>query len=329
MGVAVVGASAGGVEALKHLASCLPVDLGCPVVVVLHVSSVGTSVLPAILDRAGPNTATAAVDGDLLLPGHLYVAPPNRHVLVTPGGLRLSDGPRENGHRPAVDPTMRSAVQTYGARTVGIVLSGTRDDGTAGLAAIKEGGGRVLIQDPDEALYSGMPRNAMAGVAHDGVLTIVEIARWLVRAAGGVESPGAARGDAMRRLTTYTGGGPSDHGTRFSCPDCGGNLFEISEGGVLRLQCAVGHVYSPESFAEEQGHELERALWTATRTLDDRAVLFDRMAVRARANGHATSADGFERQAHAAREHATVIRRSIQRFDDTTLHVPDGDGAAR
>jgi len=182
----VVGASAGGVEALKALAAGLPADLGCPVVVVLHLSSTGTSVLPAILERAGALPASAARDGDDLHPGHLHVAPPDCHVLVTPGGLRLSGGPRENGVRPAVDPTMRSAAESYGDTAVGIVLSGTRDDGTAGLAAIKANGGRALVQDPVEALHAGMPRSAMAHVSLDAVLPVADIARWLAAAIRGV-----------------------------------------------------------------------------------------------------------------------------------------------
>ena len=146
-----VGASAGGVEALKAFAAGLP--------------------------------ASAARDGDELHRGHLYVAPPDCHVLVTPGVLRLSGGPRENGVRPAVDPTMRSAAQSYAARAVGMVLSGTRDDGTAGLAAIKASGGRALVQDPAESLHPGMPRSAMAHVSLDAVLPVADLARWLAAAA--------------------------------------------------------------------------------------------------------------------------------------------------
>jgi len=328
VGLAVVGASAGGVEALKAFAAGLPADLGCPVVVVLHLSSTGTSVLPAILERAGALPALAARDGDELRPGHLYVAPPGCHILITPGGLRLSGGPRENGVRPAVDPTMRSAAESYDRSAVGIVLSGTRDDGTAGLAAIKAGGGRALVQDPVEALHPGMPRSAMAHVSLDAVLPVAGIARWLAAAARG-DAP--ARGDATARgappaeapthtapspRVTFQGDGPSGEGTRFTCPDCGGGIYEASENGVTRLRCSVGHVYSPESFAAGHGRELERALSTATRTLDDRVVLLDRMAARARINGQRRTAERFERVAHAARDHAAVIRGSMQQFDD-------------
>lgn len=331
VGLAVVGASAGGVEALEAFAGGLPVGLGCPVVVVLHVSSTSTSALPAILERAGALPAAAAGDGDELRPGHLYVAPPNCHVLVTRGGLRLSDGPRENGHRPAVDPTMRSAAQTFDGRTVGIVLSGTRDDGTAGLAAIKANGGRALVQDPAEALYGGMPESAMTHLAVDGVLPVAGLARWLARAAGGEEIEKSSPPPSLLRRTSFTGDAPSAEGTRFSCPDCGGGIYEVSETGVTRLQCSVGHAYSPESFTAEHGRELERALSTASRTLDDRAVLLERMAVRAKGNGQPRSAADFERQAHAAREHALVIRQSMQHFHNVAMTVsePENSSVAR
>jgi two-component system chemotaxis response regulator CheB len=316
IGLAVVGASAGGVEALKALAAGLPADLGCPVVVVLHLPSTGTSVLPAILERAGALPASAARDGDELKSGHFYVAPPDCHVLVTPEGLRLSGGPRENGVRPAVDPTMRSAAEFYDGSTVGIVLSGTRDDGAAGLAAIKARGGRALVQDPAEALYDGMPRSAMARVSLDAVLPVAAIARWLAAAARGAPPDDAPTPADPPPPVSFQGDGPSDEGTRFTCPDCGGGIYEVCENGITRLRCSVGHVYSPESFAAEHGRELERALWTATRTLDDRVVLLERLAARARSSDQRRTAERYEREAHAARDHAAVIRGSMQQFDD-------------
>jgi len=281
VGLAVVGASAGGVEALKAFAAGLPADLGCPVVVVLHLSSTGTSVLPAILERVGELPASAARDGDELHPGHLYIAPPDCHILVTPGALRLSGGPRENGVRPAVDPTMRSAAQSYAARAVGMVLSGTRDVGTAGLAAIKASGGRALVQDPAEALHPGMPKSAMAHVSLDGVLPVADLARWLAAAARGGPTEEALTPTVPSPGGTFQSDGPSDEGTRFTCPDCGGGIYEVIENGVTRLTCSAGHAYSPESFAAER-HTAER----------------------------------FERQARATRYHAALIRESMQQFDD-------------
>lgn len=195
--IAVVGASAGGVEALRLLVAALPVGLGCPVVIVLHLASHGTSVLAHILELAGQLETSTICDGDALSDGHLFVAPPDYHVLVERGRLRLSDGPRENWLRPAVNPTMRSAARVYGPGVVGIVLSGTRDDGTAGLAAIRAGGGRTLVQDLDEAMYSGMPASALAAGTVDEVLRVTGIARWLAAAAG-APRPGDPAGARSR-----------------------------------------------------------------------------------------------------------------------------------
>ncbi len=167
----VIGASAGGVEALKALAALLPGDLACPVLVVLHLSATSKSVLADILGRAGPLAAHAAVHGERPGPG-LHVAPVDRHLLVTEGGLMLDDGPREHSLRPAIDPTMRSAAAVHGPGVVGLVLSGTGQDGAEGLLAIHTAGGRTLVQEPEEALYPAMPEHAIATQAPDAVLSL-------------------------------------------------------------------------------------------------------------------------------------------------------------
>ena len=178
--VIVAGASAGGVEALIALVRTLPADFPYAVLIVLHVAPTGTSVLPAILARACHLPVASPQDGDEMRDGHVYVAPPDLHLVVEDSRLRLSQAPRENGHRPAIDPTMRTAAAAYGGGTIGIVLSGSRDDGTAGLMAIKAGGGKAIVQDPDEALYAAMPRSAIAHMQPDAVLPIAAMARWIL-----------------------------------------------------------------------------------------------------------------------------------------------------
>jgi two-component system, chemotaxis family, protein-glutamate methylesterase/glutaminase len=154
------------------------------VLVVLHVAPRGTSVLPAILARAGQLPAATPADGEPLPLGHVYVAPPDRHLIVDEGRARLSQAPRENGHRPAINATMRTAAQAYEAAAVGIVLSGARDDGTAGLMAIKARGGMAIVQDPGEALYPAMPRSAISHVDVDAVLSIASMASWILERSG-------------------------------------------------------------------------------------------------------------------------------------------------
>ncbi|HEU4628992.1 MAG TPA: chemotaxis protein CheB, partial [Gemmatimonadaceae bacterium] len=177
--VIVIGASADGVEALQEVISRLPADLPAAVLVVLHVASGAPSVLPRILDRRAALGVSHARDGEPIVPGHVFVAPPDFHLLVKDGRLKLLRGPRENGVRPAVDPLFRSAADAYGPAVVGVVLSGTLDDGTLGLGMIKRAGGLAVVQDPDEALFDGMPRNAVERVRVDHVVPLAEIAPLL------------------------------------------------------------------------------------------------------------------------------------------------------
>jgi two-component system, chemotaxis family, protein-glutamate methylesterase/glutaminase len=313
--VVVAGASAGGVEALLALVRTLPEDFPYPVLVVLHVSPTGTSVLPAILDRACRLPVSAAGDGDAMHPGHVYVAPPDTHLIVDDSTLYLSKAPRENGHRPAIDPTMRSAVSSYDGGTFGIVLSGARDDGTAGLMAIKAGGGMALVQDPEEALYDAMPRSALAHVEVDAVLPVAEMVTWIL--ANGPDPPEGSE-NPVSDEPPISGGETtaSGEGTRYTCPDCGGVLFERHEGPLERFECSVGHVFSIESLSSAQASHLENALWAAVRALDDRAALLRRLAARARSSGHARSASMFERQAEEALERARTIRMAVEMTSD-------------
>jgi two-component system, chemotaxis family, protein-glutamate methylesterase/glutaminase len=321
--VVVAGASAGGVEALVALVRSFPRSFPFPVLVVLHVAPTGTSVLPAILGRACALPVVSPADGERLRFGHVYVAPPDAHLVVEDTRLRLSQAPRENGHRPAIDPTMRSAATVYERDAIGIVLSGSRDDGTAGLMAIKARGGTAIVQDPEEALYPAMPLSAMAHVEPDAVLPIERMARWILEhhpAPGGTtkgDGPMTADEPKDPHLTAVHGSGtppPSatGDGTRYTCPDCGGVLFERHEGNLERFQCSVGHVFSIESLSSAQAEALENALWAAVRSLEDRVALLQRLAGRARDQGQVRSAETFERQADDALERAGTIREAIQ-----------------
>jgi two-component system chemotaxis response regulator CheB len=337
-GVVVAGASAGGVEALIALVQSLPRDFPHPVLVVLHVAPTGTSVLPAILARACRLPVTAPADGEKLRRGHVYVAPPDCHLVVEDSHIRLSQAPRENGHRPAIDPTMRTAAAAYNGGTIGIVLSGSRDDGTAGLMAIKARGGAAIVQDPDEALYSAMPLSAMAHVTPDAVLPIAAMAGWILDhtksngqgesdpmpAHDGDHHPLPAGNEAHGDPPTSAAG----EGTRYTCPDCGGVLFERHEGNLARFQCSVGHVFSIESLSSAQADALEGALWAAVRSLEDRAALLQRLAERGRANEQVRSADAFERQAEEALERARTIREAIDRSADDEASERSADDQA-
>ena len=320
--IVVVGASAGGVEALTRLVAALPPDLSVPVLVALHMAPSSPSVLGDILDRAGPLPAAAADNNEPLEPGRVYVARPDCHLLVHDGHVRLSKGPVENGHRPAVDTLFRSAARWYGPGAIGVVLSGVLDDGTAGLSVIKARGGTAMVQDPADAAYGDMPRNAIAGVDVDTVLAVPALAAALAEIVGTpVPSPPDDKGtQPFDRLVTETEvmemepdaigeivGAPSG----YACPDCHGVLFEV-EDEVLRFRCRVGHGWTAGSLLAEQQEVLEEALWAALRALEERAALASHVAERMRARGHSGAARRFERQRVEMKARADAVRSAIE-----------------
>jgi two-component system, chemotaxis family, protein-glutamate methylesterase/glutaminase len=334
--IIVVGASAGGVEALTQLVGKLPADLPAAVFVVLHVPAHVTSVLPAILSRGGPLPAAHPDDGEAIQPGRIYVAPPDSHLLIRKGRVRLSRGPRENGHRPAVDPLFRSAATAYGRRVVGVVLSGTLDDGTAGLVAVRRRGGVTVVQDPADALFASMPRNALEAVPADHVLPVALIPPLLAELARQEVEPDPNGEDAMpddmeiesefAELDLDAIEDKDHPGTPsgFACPDCGGALWEIRDGELVRFRCRVGHAYTANGLLAEQSEALETALWTALRALEERSALAIRVAERVRARGNDRTATKFEEQAQQSRQRAAMLRQILLSEPRTDVDAPPG-----
>ena len=328
--IVVIGASAGGVEAISILLSQLPRDLKAAICVVMHVAR-GRSMLPEILSRAGRLPAVHPEDGDSLEYGRVYVARPDHHLIIEPGKLRVVHGPTENGCRPAVDPLFRSAARVYGSQVVGIVLTGGLDDGTAGLAAVKEAGGIAIIQDPDEAFAPSMPRSARSLVAVDHVLPVREMGRLiteLTREETGPQSP--RPGVHVQAMEPDLAQPPpvmheKDRPGRlsvFTCPECHGTVWEADDQGIVRFRCRVGHVYSAASMLAAQTDSVDRALWTALRSLEERAALTHRLAERAHRRGHRWIERAFEERAQVADGHAAVIRELL--VNRVLLHeVPD------
>ena len=326
--IIVVGASAGGVEALIELVRDLPSDLPAAIFVVLHIAPQGTSVLPSILNRSiqkrqkdSSLRAAHPMDGELIQHGRIYVAPPNMHLLLKEDYIRLARGPKENSNRPAIDPLFRTAARVYGRRVVGVVLSGTLDDGTAGLLAVKQRGGIAVVQDPDEALYSGMPRSAIENVDVDDILKISEIVPLLVnfahqpvetKRAEAVSSDMKMETDmAELELAAVQSSDRPGKPSPFACPECAGVLWELDEGKVIRFRCRTGHAYSVKSLLAEQSEALEEALWQALRALEEKAALTSRMASRARENKQSFSAKRFEDQAQADQQCAVLVRKLL------------------
>jgi two-component system chemotaxis response regulator CheB len=284
--IVVIGASAGGIETLRQLVSGLPADFPCPIAVVVHTSPQSPGVLDEILSRSGPLTAINARNGSRLRPGRIYVAPPDHHLVIEPGHVRITKGPRENRFRPAIDPLFRSAAQVYGPAAIGVVLTGHLDDGTAGLWAIKQLGGVTIVQDPEDALFPSMPENAIRHVKVDYVVPIADVPALLVRLARTpapepVTAPPEtldievriAREEDPIKAGVEQMGVPS----KIACPECHGVLLEMKEGGRIRFRCHTGHAFSPESLLAQIGEGIEGALWNAIRSLQEGALLLKQL----------------------------------------------------
>lgn len=302
-----IGASAGGVDALRHLVRDLPHDLPAAICVVLHIPANGPSLLAQILDRETPLRVATAQDGEPLERGRVYVAPPDRHLIVAPDRVELQTGPKENGVRPAVDTMLRSLAASHGPRAVAVILSGSLDDGAAGALSIKRAGGTVIVQDPDDALVPGMPLSAMAAVQPDRIVALADLGAVLA------EPRHPAREEAVATVQAHNPGSRDpEEGrlTSFQCPECSGALWEVQEGGLRRFRCRVGHAYSVESFLDKHGAKVEAALWTALEVLVERAEVLRRIAARA-GEGAPIAARNAELDARAALDSAELIRAAL------------------
>lgn len=333
----VVGASAGGVEALMGLAASLPAGFPAPVCIVLHMPSNAVSTLSRILARAGPNPAVTVQERTSLRPGTLYVARPDRHLVVEAGFVFPVSGPRENRHRPAVDPLFRSAVAAYGRDAIGVVLTGGGDDGAAGLLAIRRAGGIGIVQDPNQALAAGMPSRALeAGAAHYRV-PLADLATLLTRLLDpstdpawlkhwrvdgrGKEKEVAEESPGSNMLEDVPGAAllpvPWEGLAGFTCPECGGRIWEAEEQGLLQFRCRVGHAYTADTFLNSHTEALEGALWSAVNALEENVALTRRMADRARERRHDLTARRLDEKALDTEQQAGLLRGILERSHRT------------
>lgn len=320
--IVVVGGSAGSVEPMQALVRALPADFPAAVFIVLHLAPDSPSLLPQILSRAGVLPAKHAEDGEPIRPGHIFVAPPDHHLTIEDGSMRVRRGPRENRHRPAIDPLFRSAARVYDSRTVGVILSGYLDDGAAGLRAIRARGGIGIVQDPEDAEATQMPESALQYGGADYVLPKEEIGRKLAELAGKCGRSSMkkepekthATNEAEANLEVSRPNEGEGVPSPFSCPECGGVLWEIKNGALVRFRCRVGHGYTMATLSEDQAHAVEAALWAAMRALEEKAALSVRLSQQTNAHG---IADRFREQAQDYRDHAETIRGML--FEDEKL----------
>ncbi|WP_186510803.1 chemotaxis protein CheB [Caenimonas sedimenti] len=304
-----IGASAGGVSALLEIAAALPGDFPAPICVVQHIGG-HSSVLPELLQRRGPLPAVHAADGDRLAPGRFHVAPPDHHLLLRGDVMHLTRGPKQNFARPAIDPLFRTVALDWGARAIGVVLTGQLDDGTAGLKAIKEQGGTAIVQDPTTAVEPDMPASALAHVSVDHCVQLDEIApllRRLVGAASRTVTAAAGDGTLVHEVAIERGDISIEHlaaiarPSSLTCPDCDGSLWEMNDKQPLRYRCHVGHAYTASSLRHGQKETAENSLWSTVRALREREMLLRRVAAVARETGDPAQASAGEAQADRLR----------------------------
>ena len=324
--IVVIGGSAGSIEVIRRLLAALPADFAGSIFVVVHTAPHAPGVLDVIFDSAGPLPAVGAHNGERITPGRVYIAQPDHHLIIEPGKVCLTRGPKENRFRPAIDPLFRSAAQTYGPRVVGIIVSGGLDDGTSGLWAVKQLGGTAIVQDPREAAAPSMPQSALSHVRVDYVLPAAQIAPLLTRLAvtpadaqeGGLPvqeevniEVNIAKEDKARDAGVFSLGEPS----AYACPECHGVLLELKDAVPHRFRCHTGHAYTLESLLSEMDEAIEDSLWNAIRALEERVMLMRQAAEHLRTAHPETNGD-LDRRADDTQRRADLVRQAVLTEDD-------------
>jgi two-component system chemotaxis response regulator CheB len=319
--IIVLGTSAGGVEALRKVAGGLSEGFNGSLFVVMHAGTDSPSLLASILTKSGPLPAAYVKDGQAIEPGRIYIAPPDYHLLLEKGKMRLSRGPKENLFRPAIDPLFRSAAQIYGARVIGVVLTGGLDDGTSGLQAVKQMSGVTIVQDPKEAYAPSMPANALRHVSIDYCLPVSEIGFLLTRLTSSAfeeKEELTVPADLKAEVAIATGDNAIDAGVEllgkpspYACPECHGVLLRLNEGKPERFRCHVGHAYSTASLVADITKKVDETLWTATRALDEAMLLMGHLAKHLDELPDVQTSQAFLEQAGNLRLASDKVREAI------------------
>ena len=315
--VVVVGGSAGALNAFITLISGLPGGFGAALLVAFHIGR-RPSLLAEVLARSGPLPVAWAKDGEPIRRGRILVAPPDYHLLLEAGRVKLSRGPRENNTRPAVDPLFRSAAFAYGPRVIGLILSGALSDGTAGFAEIKRCGGLTLVQEPQEAKFPSMPLSALRYTRVDHRVPVAEMADLIVGLSGAEPRDEAAEWPEVPKPDRggeggMTGGYDLKQPVALTCPACGGALADTTEDTLPYFTCHIGHRFAAADMDEAQFRQVENALEVALRTLNERSAFSRRFAEAARARGSPRSASRWDAAAEEAEERAEVLRQFVEK----------------
>jgi two-component system chemotaxis response regulator CheB len=307
--IIVIGTSAGGLEALDQLIGQLPTDLPASIVIVQHMDP-GNSGEP-LLRRLGRHQAfhpKLAEDGERVKPGHIYIAPPDNHLLLKKGKMLVTKGAAENRHRPGIDPLFRSAAVSHGAHVIGVVLTGMLDDGTAGLIAVKRCGGVTVVQDPRDAAYSGMPLSALDNANVDFCVSIAEMGPLLTTLVSQPHGKSRAVPEDVRTEAVIAERVLSDisqvnglgEQVPYNCPGCGGVLWKMDAPGQKRYRCHTGHSYTGPALLASQSAKIEEMLWISLRMFEERKNLLmsmmkdsDRSALKSEHRRRAKETQGY------------------------------------
>ncbi|QJD78165.1 chemotaxis protein CheB [Spirosoma rhododendri] len=314
--IVVIGASAGGVFALKQLVEALPADFPASIFIVMHVSPHSPSMLPAILSSAGPLPAEHPADGQLIRPGRIYIAPPDHHLLVEYDQIIVKKGPKENRFRPSIDALFRSAAYTYEARVIGVVLTGMLDDGTSGMWSIKRLNGITIVQQPDDAAYSSMPSSVLDFVDVDYSVPLNDMAALLTRlVTEPIPEPTRDAFQEQDRMEAEINIAAQENAfdigilnmgdlTPLTCPECNGALVSIKEGKLIRYRCHTGHAYTANSLLAETTKSVEESFWKAIRSLEETVILLEQSGKQFAEGGNQQASEQFFAKARETRERA-------------------------
>jgi two-component system, chemotaxis family, protein-glutamate methylesterase/glutaminase len=314
--VIVIGCSAGGVEALPRILQQLPTDLKAAVIIVQHMAATNPLYLVGILERTSRLPVQWAEQGDRIEHGRAIVAPPDAHLLLSEGHVQLTKGARENHARPSIDKLFRSAAAAYGSRVIGILLTGMLDDGVAGLRAIRDAGGVVIVQEPASAAFPELPSRALLAITPDRVLPIDAIGGAIASLVGEpvkvattpphlaleaeIDREGSVSPEKMSTL------GPQ---TTLLCPECRGPMWQAGDEEFRRFRCYLGHATTARQLLIESADEVESALWSAVRALNDRATTLETLATDAKRIGDGQAEETYAGRARQVRHQAELARK--------------------
>jgi two-component system chemotaxis response regulator CheB len=324
--IVVVGASAGGLEVLRTIARGLTEDFQAAMFIVWHIAPEAKSILPDLLDKAGPLKAAHAINGAKVQAGRIYVAPPNLHMLIEDDHVRLTKGPKENRFRPAIDPLFRSAAYAYGPHVIGVVLTGTLDDGTAGLWAIKDRGGLAVVQDPKDAQFSSMPESALKGVEVDYCVPSAELPSLLIQLTKKeiqeipeinmkenkkteVEVRIALEDNAFESGVMKLG-----DLTPFTCPECQGVLLKLQDGKIVRYRCHTGHAFSANTLLAAITESTEDILWSTIRSIEEGVMLLNEMGTDL-TEAQPKLAELYFKKAYEAEQRAKFLKQALMQHE--------------